>query len=234
MTYLIIGASSGYGKAIADSLSLNYTVLTAQRTAADIIHDATDAASWQRLEKEIQNKGLRIDGIVFSAGIAADIQPIGTKDLITANKVLMTNVQGLYHALDMSARLLTEGGVFINIGSIAYRKNYYGGAEYCASKAAQLTLVRTARIEGLKRGVRYCSLNPGLGQTNFQTTRFGGDANRAAQLTEGLRILDPTDVAQAVLFILSVPLMSAFLNSKLPPHNKQNTARILGNIRKIL
>jgi NADP-dependent 3-hydroxy acid dehydrogenase YdfG len=209
--HIVVGASSGYGLAIAKELSMvsSNRVVTAQRSLGinSIAHDVKSVDSWLNLEKFIidNRPECTLKSIIYCTGIAADILPIGKKSNSQAIEVLETNINGLYHALELSARYMPKGGVFINIGSIAYRKNYFGGAEYCASKAAQTTLVRSARIEGIAKGVRYCTLNPGLGYTNFQKNRFGGDEEKAHKVTEGVRVLDPEDVAHAVMFMLSVP-----------------------------
>lgn len=209
--YIVIGGSSGYGKAIAHELAKNNHnhVVTAQRTVGlnSITLDVTDMESWLNVEKCIIENSMvsQLKGIIYSTGIAANIESIRDKSPTQAVNVLNTNVNGLYHALCIAARYLTEGGIFINVGSIAYRKNYFGGSEYCASKAAQLTMMRAARIEGIPKRVRYCTINPGLGYTNFQKTRFDGDEEKASKAVEGLRVLDPQDVASAVLYMLSVP-----------------------------
>ena len=209
--YLVIGASSGYGKAIAEALNdnLDNYVVTAQRRSGinSIEHDVKSPESWLNLSNHLTQlqQTHKIKGIIYSTGIAADVAPINQKDRLSAISVIDVNVIGLMRALELAGVVLESGGVFINVGSIAYRKNYYGGGEYCASKAAQLTLMRTARIEGLSKRVRYCTINPGLGYTEFQKTRFNGNEAKAQKVTEGLRVLDAADVANAVLFMLNVP-----------------------------
>lgn len=209
--YIVIGGSSGYGQAVAQELdkSDQNLVITAQRGIGlnGLKLDVKNPDSWLNIEQFIieHKSEYTLKAIIFCTGIAANIKSIGEKSPSEAINVLDTNINGLYHALCLAARYLTDGGIFINMGSIAYRKNYYGGAEYCASKAAQLSMVRAARIEGISKGVRYCTIHPGLGYTNFQKTRFGGDEEKAGKVTEGLRVLDPVDVANAVMFMLSVP-----------------------------
>ena len=68
------------------------------------------------------------------------------------------------------------GSSLINIGSLAGRVAYEGGAAYCAAKAGELQITRALRLELNGTGIRVSTVDPGLAETEFSIVRFKGDA----------------------------------------------------------
>jgi 3-hydroxy acid dehydrogenase / malonic semialdehyde reductase len=48
--------------------------------------------------------------------------------------------------------------------------------------------------------INVTSIDPGLVNTEFSTVRFGGDADRAAKVYEGVDALTGSDVAETIVF----------------------------------
>jgi hypothetical protein len=93
----------------------------------------------------------------------------------------------------------------IIIGSVAGKEVYPGGAGYTAAKHAANSLARTIRWELSAEGIRVTEIAPGMVETEFSLVRFGGDAERAAKVYDGLTPLTGEDVAEAVLFAATRP-----------------------------
>lgn len=209
---LIFGASSGYGLGIALTMmqeGWHVVAVCRNRPPKPIVTwirtDVTNLKDMDKLALRIQS--LEFDAVVYSAGIAIE------RRVVTANvspldwqQVFATNTLGLLNAAKITCRrLLARKGLFVHIGSIANALQYMGGADYCASKAASSSIMKSLRLEWLGSGIRTCSIEPGLGETNFQISRYGGDSERAAQHTAGIQQLQPADLGEAVRWLATLP-----------------------------
>lgn len=209
---LVIGASSGYGAGIAQALlNAGYTVIHAARryNGSDPQHlhvDVTDAASVAQLFDNVGQLLGSLDLVVYSAGIARGIRTVEESVVACYQSVFATNTLGLYAAATHAIPLLKQRrGHFIHIGSIAHALAYDGAADYCASKAAASTIMRTLRAELLGTGVHTTSIEPGLGDTNFQLARYDGDEAAAAKHYAGIQQLTSKDLGETVLWVASRP-----------------------------
>jgi NADP-dependent 3-hydroxy acid dehydrogenase YdfG len=61
------------------------------------------------------------------------------------------------------------------------------------------------RQELLGRPVRVSEVDPGLVETEFSLVRFGGDADRAAAVYEGVTPLTADDIAECVRWVVARP-----------------------------
>lgn len=121
--------------------------------------------------------------------------------------MLQTNVLGLLRVTRAMLPLMqgVTGAAIVNIGSIAGRTAYEGGAVYCGAKAAELQISRALRLELCGTGIRVMSVDPGMTKTDFSKVRFKGDHDRAAKVYEGVRALTAEDVADAITWVASRP-----------------------------
>jgi 3-hydroxy acid dehydrogenase / malonic semialdehyde reductase len=94
-------------------------------------------------------------------------------------------------------------GTIINIGSIAGRVPYAGGAIYCASKAAVQAFTEAMRHELISTRVRIVNIDPGQVETEFSLVRFRGDEQAAKKVYEGVTPLTGTDIAEVIVFAAS-------------------------------
>ncbi len=61
------------------------------------------------------------------------------------------------------------------------------------------------RKEIVDRPVRVSEVLPGMVDTEFSLVRFGGDAERAARVYEGMTPLTADDVADVIAFVVTRP-----------------------------
>ena len=54
-------------------------------------------------------------------------------------------------------------------------------------------------------GIRVGGIHPGLVETGFSEVRFKGDSDRAEKVYQGFSPLQPEDIADIILFVVSRP-----------------------------
>jgi NADP-dependent 3-hydroxy acid dehydrogenase YdfG len=213
---VVTGASSGIGAATARALAADGWDVTVGARRVDRLEalaaeigvtahplDVTDAAS---VDDFVASAGdCRL--LVNCAGGALGLGPIADADEAQWRTMYDTNVLGV---LRMTKGLLPalEGsgdGQVVTIGSIAGYDPYPGGAGYNAAKFAVRAVMGVLRQELLGRPVRVCEIDPGLVETEFSLVRFGGDAERAAAVYDGVEPLSAEDVAECVRWVAARP-----------------------------
>ena len=215
-TALITGASSGIGAATVRALAaagLN-TVAAARRLerceelasevgGEAVALDVTDSRSVASLAQSLEE----VDVIVHSAGGALGLEPIAEANEESWRAMYETNVLGVERVTKALLPAMERGGDghVVVIGSIAGVEVYPGGGGYTAAKHAVNALCRTLRLELLGRPIRVTEVAPGMVETEFSLVRFGGDAERAAEVYRGIEALTAEDVAEAVAFAVTRP-----------------------------
>jgi NAD(P)-dependent dehydrogenase (short-subunit alcohol dehydrogenase family) len=129
------------------------------------------------------------------------------------DRLFDTNVRGLFFCLREEVAVMRQGGggAIVNVGSVAGQRPVRGNSLYNASKSAVTMLTRSAALECGSLGVRINEVAPGPVETPMlegffkQAAASGATitaANVAANLPLG-RVLEPEDIAAAVLFLCS-------------------------------
>jgi 3-hydroxy acid dehydrogenase / malonic semialdehyde reductase len=148
-----------------------------------------------------------VDVLINNAGGAKGLDTIAEGKDADWEFMIQANVLGILRMTRATLPLMVKnpGATIINIGSIAGRTAYEGGAVYCAAKAGELMITKSLRLELCGTGVRVCTVDPGFAETEFSLVRFAGDAERAKKVYEGLTPLSAEDVAAAIQWIVSRP-----------------------------
>ena len=213
---VVTGASSGIGAATARALAADgwdvvvgarradrLATVAAEIGAAAHALDVTDPASVDAFVAAVPSCRL----LVNNAGGALGLAPVAEADDDHWRTMYETNVLGtvrMVRAL-LPALEASGDGQVVTIGSIAGYEPYPGGAGYNAAKFAVRAVMGVLRQELLGRPVRVCEVDPGLVETEFSLVRFGGDADRAAAVYEGVEPLSAGDVAECVRWVASRP-----------------------------
>jgi NADP-dependent 3-hydroxy acid dehydrogenase YdfG len=213
---LVTGASSGIGAATVRALAAAGfdTVAAARRIerceelarevgGRAVRLDVTDDASVAALAEQLD----RVDVVVHSAGGALGLDPLEKADVEQWRWMYDANVLGVlrvHRALLPKLRATGNAHVVV-LGSIAGFEVYPGGAGYTGVKHAVNALCRTLRLELVGEPIRITEVAPGLVDTEFSLVRFGGDADRAAAVYQGLTPLTAEDVADVVAFCVTRP-----------------------------
>lgn len=223
---VITGASSGIGAAAALAFARSGCKLLLgarrQERLADVAIQAVEAgaaaAEWHPLDvastQSVQDfaawaKTLApsIHVLINNAGGAHGMDPVASGLDRDWEAMMESNVLGV---LRVTRAFLPElphdaGSSIINIGSIAGRTAYEGGAAYCAAKAGELQITRALRLELCGTGIRVCTVDPGLAETEFSLVRFKGDELRASKVYEGMKPLSGEDIAEIILWVAQQP-----------------------------
>lgn len=169
--------------------------------------DVSQTASVESFTSWVRSLTNRVDVLVNNAGGAHGMDPVERGQDADWETMLQTNVLGVLRMVRAMLPLMKPwaGGIIINIGSVAGRETYEGGAAYCAAKAGVLQITRALRLELNGSGLRVATVDPGLAETEFSLIRFKGDAVRAAKVYEGVEPLKAEDVADAVVWVANRP-----------------------------
>jgi NADP-dependent 3-hydroxy acid dehydrogenase YdfG len=217
---VVTGGSSGIGAACVTRLAADgFDVVAGARRldrltevcepvgARALPLDVTDDASVAGFCAEASAAG-PVAVLVNNAGGALGLDPVAGGDLDQWRWMYDANVLGtirMTQALLPSLEAAPGGGTIVVIGSIAGIEAYEGGGGYNAAKHAVGAARQVLRYELLGRPVRVCEIDPGMVDTEFSTVRFGGDAERAAKVYEGMTPLTADDIADAVSWVVTRP-----------------------------
>lgn len=220
-TFLVTGASSGIGRAIAIALGeQNANVILSgrdttrlQETASHIPGAVTAPAD---LVAEAERNDLAdqlppLDGLCHAAGIINPF-PIRYLDQKQFDKVFSINATA---PILLTSRLLgkkkfKENASLVFLSSVSSDRAMKGGSMYTISKSALEAFSRSITLEHAIKGIRANCLRPGLVATDIytQAEQLASAAGSEERLEEyksryllGLGQTD--DVAQAALFLLS-------------------------------
>jgi hypothetical protein len=223
---IITGASSGIGEATAKAFAAlgNRLILGARRLdrlatvaaecreagSPEVLAEALDVsqtASVEAFAARVRAHTKHVHVLVNNAGGAHGLEPLALGRDEDWETMIQTNVLGLARVTRALLPLMRDisGAAIINLGSIAGRTAYEGGAIYCGAKAAELQISRALRLELCGTGIRVTSIDPGMVQTEFSNVRFKGDIERAAKVYEGVNPLTAKDVAETILWAASRP-----------------------------
>jgi NADP-dependent 3-hydroxy acid dehydrogenase YdfG len=149
----------------------------------------------------------RLDVLINNAGGAHGLDHVTQARDEDWEAMFQSNVFGLLRVTRSAVPLMQDnpGASILNIGSLAGRVAYEGGAAYCAAKAGELQISRALRLELNGTGIRVCSVDPGLAETEFSLIRFKGDAERARKTYEGTQPLTAQDIAEILVWVANRP-----------------------------
>ena len=222
LTVFVTGASVGFGEAItrryvAEGARVFATARRIDRLNAladelgdqvvPIELDVTDRAAVDRVAAEV-TADAAVDVLVNNAGLALGLEPAQAADVDEWERMIDTNCTGLvYCTRALLPGMVERGrGHVVNLGSVAGVYPYPGGNVYGATKAFVHQFSLNLRADLYGTGVRVTCLEPGMASgTEFSVVRFGGDAERAADVYAGTEPLQPEDVADAVVWVTSQP-----------------------------
>lgn len=223
---LITGASSGFGAAAALAFAregaklilgarridkLNEVCARARAAGATeavaLELDVTRTESVNAFAAGVQKLTPKIDVLINNAGGAKGVDTVANGKDEDWEFMMQANVLGVLRMTRAFLPLMTNnpGSSIINIGSIAGRVAYEGGSAYCAAKAGELQITKALRLELCGTGIRVCTLDPGMAETEFSLVRFSGDAAKAAKVYEGTEPLVAEDIAETLVWIASRP-----------------------------
>jgi NADP-dependent 3-hydroxy acid dehydrogenase YdfG len=225
---LVTGASSGIGAATARALAGEgaAVALVARRrdrleelaagiradggTALVVTADITDRQqAADAVESVITDLG-RLDTVVNNAGLM-HVGPAAEASLDDWDAMLEINVRGLLHLTRAALPHLVRAAAdsprrvadLVNISSTAGRVARPGTAVYNLTKFGVNGFTEALRQEAREQGVRVGVVEPGTVDTELSSHLRDGVREAIERQVEGLELLRPEDIADAVAYMVT-------------------------------
>lgn len=215
-TYVVTGASSGVGRAVARHLvnaGANVGLAARRKDRLDDLVDEFGSDRAVAVECDVRTPEAcralvattvaafgKLDGIVASAGIGMYGGILDNSDQELA-EMMDTNYAGTVWSVRAAVpHLLADGGDIVIIASVAGLRGGANEAVYAGTKFAQVGLAGSMDRELREHGIRVSTIAPAAISTEFAIGH--GRAEGDAWLQE---VLTSDDVADAVLTVLHQP-----------------------------
>ena len=159
---IVTGGVSGIGGAIAARFAAEGARVIAADIAAAAPYplDVTDPASCAALVQRVLSEHGRIDCLVNSAGIGADVPFLQTTTELF-DRIIAVNLRGSFLIGQACARVMASGATIVNIASVSGMRGSTGRSAYGASKGGIINLSQVMALELAPAGIRVNVISPG-------------------------------------------------------------------------
>jgi 3-oxoacyl-[acyl-carrier protein] reductase len=218
---LVTGGSRGIGAAIAKqaaaqgakvAITYNSNRESAEKIVRDFHGDGHLVLAMNISEEESVKKAIAellahfpaIDGLVNNAGITKDqlLLRMKTEDF---DSVVQTNLRGTFLCTREVLKPMVKArkGSIVHITSVVGEMGNPGQANYCASKGGIEAFSKSVALEVASRKIRSNCVAPGFIATDMTDALTEDQKKSLAERIPMQSIGEPTDVGNAVCFLLS-------------------------------
>ena len=188
-------AISGRGQKNLENAVRNLTSMSKSKVVGKVadVRESTEVSRFfEFVDKELGG----IDILVNNAGVGV-FKSTAEMSVAEWRTTLDTNLSGVFYCChEALPRFKSRGGGYvINIGSLAGKNAFAGGAAYNASKFGLKGFSEAMMLDHRHENVRVSCVMPGS-----VDTEFGGSARRADWK------IAPEDIAEIVLMLLKTPV----------------------------
>lgn len=203
---VIVGRDTGKGRRVAAGIAAE-TGVPVQVITADLAR----MDDVRRITAEADARFGRIDILVNAAGLTDRGNLLDTTPELF-DRMFAVNVRAPFFLMQDSVRIMEREGVegrIVNIGSTSSHAGQPFIAAYCASKGALATLTRNSGFALMRNRIHVNQIDIGWMASDHERKlqlAESGDPDWEAKARAGLpfgRLLDPEEVARAVLWMAS-------------------------------
>lgn len=222
---LVIGASSGIGKALAEELlkeGVSVAMISRRRAPMEELriandelrtkddsrgqafvyeHDVTDFARTESLFQQITHDLGGLDLVIYNSGVMYSMEE-NEFNFAKDREMIEVNITAAFAWLGETAKRFqqTKSGTIVGISSIAGDRGRRGNPGYGTTKAALTTYLESLRNRLSKYGVRVVTIKPGFIDTAMTRGKAGLfwviSAEKAAKL-----ILDAARKGKTTVYV---------------------------------
>lgn len=225
-TAVVTGSGRGIGRAIAVRLAREgYKVVVNAKKGRDeaeetlrlvreaggdgavVMADVSSREGCKTLVEKAVELFDALDVWVNNAGLGLYSRFLDADDRLI-DKQLETTLKSVIYCSQEAAGAMRDGGVIINVASIAGLMPFYGLSIYSAAKAAVINLTKALAVELAPR-IRVNAIAPGVVRTKMGDSLLAllgmSEEEYAKRNTLLGRLVSPEDVAEAVVALVKIP-----------------------------
>lgn len=222
---IVTGASSGIGRATAQSLAkkgvrvvlgarrrdrLDELASEIQSVGGQALSFVTDVAQRQSCEDLIRytiEQWGRIDILVNNAGLMP-LSFIKNLHVDEWDRMIDVNIKGVLYctAAALPHMLTAKSGHIVNVSSVAGRIVFPAGSVYCATKHAVTAFSEGLRQElSTRKNIRVTCIEPGVVATELTSTITDESLQEYVEGAKKMAALQSQDIADAILYAVFSP-----------------------------
>jgi 3-oxoacyl-[acyl-carrier protein] reductase len=228
---VVTGSTKGIGYAIAEALArAGADVVVSARNETEVSAAAArmselgpgrvigvpaDVGQWQDAQRLIRTATAELGGLdilVNNAGVGA-FGAVDEMEPETWDRLIATNLSGVFYCChEAIPHLRARGDAWIiNVASLAGKNAFAGGAAYNASKFGLVGFSEALMLDVRHHGIRVNYIMPGSVATHFAGPSGGHGGG------ENDWMIQPEDIAQVVMDLLSLPANSLVSRIEIRP-----------------
>jgi short-subunit dehydrogenase len=219
--YILTGATSGIGKAIAERLDSpnNHLILIgrskekldqlASKLKASSLVIAIDLTDIELLSTISQKLPHQIDGYIHAAGVES-VEPIKLVNYKKFDNIMRLHLYSFVEILKAIEKNKKKSDSYFTsvvvLSSVASDNGGIGQTMYASSKAALESAIRVLSKELAQKNIRINAIKPGIVNTEMTQRwmrRIGVDNIEDIQKMQLNGISEPSDIANLIEFLLS-------------------------------
>jgi NAD(P)-dependent dehydrogenase (short-subunit alcohol dehydrogenase family) len=208
---VVTGAASGIGAACADELLREQWNVVAW----DLTVGRDPRITWRKVNvadsenvRDAASEVTDVQLLINCAGIS-DRAPAATMHPQQWRRVIDVDLTGTFFCCQaLHSQLSRNGGVIVNLASMAGHRAFGGRANYCAAKAGVVALTEVLALEWASDGIRVIAVSPGYVMSPMM--RHGieaGEIDEAALMARipQKRYATPSEMAAAIVALAGSP-----------------------------
>lgn len=170
-----------------------------------IIFDFSDEQAVKTAMGAIFREKLPVDVLVNNAGVIQASQLLQMTAAKTLHMAMQVNFITPVLLMQVVSRIMAsrQGGVIINVASVAGLDGAAGYGAYGASKAALINATKTLAAEMAHKNIRAYAIAPSLVETDMMEELSAQAREGTAKDMSMKRFAKPREIAEAILFLAS-------------------------------